>query len=158
MGVLRSAPFTEVLDLHNLGKHRYIDCRLCGFCEVVTLENLHVLATDVSDAFESGSRGTHLMESALVPVFLEELLASFRLLLPQFLSTFHVFLQALFLWKCTTTLDFFALLLPLNLCFLLLLNSGQFPEPPRLELAFGIQAVCIVDVWNISLLLFYIKR
>ena len=93
------------------------------------------------------------MESAFVPIFLQEFLASLRLLLSQFLSAFHIFLQTLILWKSTTTLNLFTLLLPLQLGLLLFLDPCKFPEPPRLEFAFRIQSIGVVDIKDILLLL-----
>jgi hypothetical protein len=94
------------------------------------------------------------VESTLVPVFLEELLLAFGLLLAQLVRAFEVLLESLLLRHGPPPLDLFAFLLARNLFLLLLLDSCQLPQSPGLELAFGIQTVSIVDVRDIIFFLF----
>ena len=82
VGIFCPPTFAEVLYLHNCWKQRDIHRRFRGLCEVVTLEDVLVLHQyhEATNARNPGEE-VHLMESALVPIFLQERLLAFRLLL-----------------------------------------------------------------------------
>lgn len=93
--IFRAAAFTKVFHLHDLGEEGYVDGGLGRFSVVVSLENFLVLQSwmvPVSGKRISGRSVTHLVERALMPVLLQELLLSFWLLLPRLFRPLQILL------------------------------------------------------------------
>ena len=96
---------------------------------------------------------SYLKEGSLVPVFLQELLLAFGLLVTSALGIFHILFESLFLGECASSFDLLPLDFPSNFSLLVTFNTCQFPYPPRLEFGFGLKTVGIINIGNFSFLL-----
>lgn len=97
------------------------------------------------------------MEGTLVPVFLQELLLAFRLLVTSAFGILHIFFESLFLGQRASSLDLLSLNFPLSFSLFVTLNTRQLPYPPRLEFGFGVKIIGIVNVRNFGFFLLYDK-
>lgn len=88
-----------------------------------------------------------------MPILLEELHLALWFFLSQFVDTFQIFLQPLFLRKCTPPFNLLSFFLTPELFLFLLLDSRELSETPRLELCIGVEPISIVYVWNYVLFL-----
>lgn len=88
----------------------------------------------------------YLMESALVPILLQEFLLSFRLFISQFLRIFQIFFESLLLRHSSPPFNFFAFLFPSERNFLVSFNAAELAEFPGVKLGIGIESVRIVHV------------
>ena len=104
---LRPAALPKVADLHHFGEQGDVHSALRSLGVIVFLENLVVL-----------------MECALVPILLQELLLAFRLGFTSFFGMLEIFFEALFFRKSTPTLDLLALSLASGFCFFVPLNPA----------------------------------
>lgn len=95
------------------------------------------------------------MEGSLVPVFLQELLLAFRLLITGTFGVLQIFFESLFLGQRTSSLNLLPFDFSLSFSLLVALNTRQLPYPPCLEFAFGVKIIGIVNIWNFSFLLLY---
>jgi hypothetical protein len=89
-----------------------------------------------------------LVKGTFVPILLQEFLLALGFLLPQFMSSFQIFPQSLFLGHSPPSLNLLPFFLLTNLLLFLLFDASQFSEPPSLEFCSWVQAVGIVNVGN----------
>lgn len=90
--------------------------------------------------------GAHLVEGALVPVLLQELLLALGLVVAQFVGVLEVFFEALLLGQRAAALDFEALLLLAQFLLLVALYACELAQAPRLEFGLGLEPVGVVHV------------
>lgn len=65
---------------------------------------------------------------------------------------FQVLLEPLILGQSSSSLHLLAFKLSSEDLFFVALDASELAQPPSLKLALGVEAVRIVDVWNLSLL------
>ena len=125
--VLRPPALAKVLHLHHLREHGHVHRRLGRLREVVPAQDLLVL-----------------VERALVPVLLQELLLPLGLVLARLLGVREVLFEALLFGQGAPPLDFFALFFAREFGFFVALDAGELAEPPGFELAGRVEPVGVV--------------
>jgi len=95
------------------------------------------------------------MERPLVPVFLQESLLAFWLLITSAFGILHILFESLFLRQRASSFNLLSLEFPLNLGLLVALDTRQLPYPPRLEFGFRLKIIGIVNIGNLGFLLLY---
>lgn len=81
-----------------------------------------------------------------MPILLQKLLLSLRLLRPRLLRPLQILLQPLLLRQRSPSLDLLSLELALQLDLLVPFYACEFAQSPGFELAFGVEAVGVVYV------------
>jgi len=69
----------------------------------------------------------YLVEGTLVPVFLQELLLAFRLLITSAFGVFHILSESLFLRQRAPSLNLFSFEFPLNFGLFITFYTRQLP-------------------------------
>lgn len=95
------------------------------------------------------------MKGSLVPVFLQDLLLAFRLLITGTFGILWIFFESLFLGQCMSSLNLLLFDFSLSFGLLVTLNTRQLSYPPCPEFALGAKTTGAVNVWNFSFLLLY---
>lgn len=88
----------------------------------------------------------YLVEGTLVPVFLQELLLSFGLLVSCLVRMLQILFETQLLRHRASPLDFLFLLFAANDRLLVAFDSRELSDAPRLKVALGVEAIGIVDV------------
>ena len=68
---------------------------------------------------------------------------------------FHVLLEPLLFWQRSPPLNLLAFEFAPQRVLLVAFNPRELAQSPRLELALGVDAVCIVYVWDFGFFLLY---